>query len=62
MIIDIVTYYLGGKGGAETTLTLLSNSLKKKGHTVRILIAYPPLFTSSPPTLLYIVHSHIFGI
>ena len=44
MIIDIVTYYLGGKGGAETTLTLLSNSLKKKGHTVRILIAYPPLF------------------
>ena len=44
MIIDIVTYYLGGKGGAETTLTLLSNSLKKKGHTVRILMAYPPLF------------------
>ena len=44
MIIDIVTYYLGGKGGAETTLTLLSNSLKKKGHTVRILMVYPPLF------------------
>lgn len=51
MIIDIATYYLGGKGGAETTLTNLSNSLKNKGHTVRILMAYPPPFTKWLNTL-----------
>lgn len=51
MIIDITTFYLGGKGGAETTLTTLSNSLKDKGHIVRIFMAYPPSYTNWLNTL-----------
>ncbi len=41
MIIDLALYYLGGKGGVETVITQLSKGFKEKGHTLRILMAYP---------------------
>lgn len=41
MIIDLALYYLGGRGSVETIITELSRSFKKRGHTLRILMAYP---------------------
>ena len=42
MLIDIALYYVGGRGGVETVTTKVSEGLKKKGHRVRVIIAYVP--------------------
>lgn len=44
MIIDLVLYYLSGKGGVEQVITELGKAFKKKGHTLRIIMAYPPSY------------------
>lgn len=41
MIVDLALYYLGGKGSVENIITELSKGFKKRGHTLRILMAYP---------------------
>ena len=42
MLIDIALYYVGGRGGVETVTTKVSEGLRKKGHRVRIMMAYAP--------------------
>ena len=42
MLIDIALYYVGGRGGVETVTTKVYENLKKKGHRVRVIIAYVP--------------------
>lgn len=42
MLIDIALYYVGGRGGVEAVTTKVSEGLKKKGHRVRVIIAYVP--------------------
>ena len=42
MLIDIALYYVGGRGGVEAVTTKVVKGLKKKGHKVRVFIAYPP--------------------
>lgn len=44
MIIDLVLYYLNGKGGIETVITELNKEFKKRGHTLRVIMAYPPSY------------------
>ncbi|MCQ2969927.1 MAG: glycosyltransferase [Clostridium sp.] len=42
MLIDIALYYVGGRGGVEAVTTKVSEGLKKKGHRVRVIMAYAP--------------------
>lgn len=42
MLIDIALYYVGGRGGVETVTTKISEGLRKKGHRVRVMMAYAP--------------------
>lgn len=42
MLIDIALYYVGGRGGVETVTIKVLKWLEKKGHKVRLLMAYPP--------------------
>ncbi|GKX68670.1 glycosyltransferase [Inconstantimicrobium mannanitabidum] len=40
MIIDIVLYYLSGRGGTEEAIIKLQKGLIKRGHRVRVFLAY----------------------
>jgi len=41
MLIDIALYYVGGRGGVETVTTKVLKGLEKRGHKVRLIMAYP---------------------